>query len=133
MAVSKGGQVNPRKRVLILDDDHDTLDLLELFLFREFDVLTALNGFEGLRKAQEFMPDVIMTDIMMPVMNGISFINNLKKHAATSSIPVIAVTSFSEKHPIKSLMNIGFQDVITKPFVKEDVERSLTGIVYDAS
>jgi CheY-like chemotaxis protein len=110
-----------KKTVLIIDDDHDTLDLLEVFLYQEFEVVTAVNGFEGLNKAQESAPDLILTDIMMPVMNGIKFINNLRKNARTARVPVIAVTSFAEKHSTKSLLNVGFVDVITKPFDKESI------------
>ncbi len=118
-----------KKKVLIVDDDHDTLDILEVFLFRRYDVSTALNGFEGLSKAQDLLPHLILTDIMMPVMDGIKFINNLRRNPETKSIPAIAVTSFTEKHSSRSLLNIGFTDVITKPFTQEDVKTAVEGIL----
>jgi CheY-like chemotaxis protein len=118
-----------KKKILIIDDDHDTLDLLELILFKDYDVTTALNGFDGLARAQEVQPDCICTDIMMPVMDGIAFINNLRKHAETAKTPVIAVTSFIDKHPVKSLLNIGFADVITKPFNNKDIVKTVRNVL----
>lgn len=113
--------MSDKKTVLIIDDDHDTLDLLELFLFKDYDVSTAVNGFEGLSKAQDKPPDLILTDILMPVMDGIKFINNLRKNPPTEAIPVIAVTSFTDKYPRRSLLSIGFSEVVNKPFTKDDV------------
>ena len=103
-------------KILIIDDNDDTLDLIEIFLYKSYNIITAQNGFDGLNKAQEYIPDCIITDIMMPVMDGIKFFNNLKKNEELAHIPVIAITSFIKKMSTKSLMNIGFSDVISKPF-----------------
>jgi len=113
--------VNNSLKVLLVDDNHDTLDLLEMFLYKDFEVLTAMNGFEGLKKAEEELPDLIITDIMMPVMDGIRFFNNLKKQEKTNQTPVIAITSFAKKITRKSLLNMGFTGVVSKPLVKETV------------
>lgn len=104
-----------KKKILIIDDNDDTLDLLEIFLYKEYDVITAHNGFDGINSAHEETPDCIITDIMMPVMNGIKFFNNLKKNDKLAHIPVIAITSFIKKMNTKSLLNIGFSDIISKP------------------
>ena len=111
---------NPPK-ILLIDDNHDTLDLLEMFLYRDFEVLTALNGFDGLKRAEEEIPDLIITDIMMPVMDGIRFFNSLRKQETTNQIPVIAITSFVKKITRKSLLNMGFNGVVSKPLDKETV------------
>jgi len=110
-----------RKKVLLVDDNHDILDLLEVFLFDKYDILTTINGFEGLKVAREQTPDLILTDIMMPVMDGIKFINNLRADPKTAGIPVVAVTSFIKKTNIKSLLSIGFADVILKPFDRKTI------------
>ena len=112
-----------QKTILLVDDDHDTLDFLEIILSGTYTIITALNGFDAMAKATESKPDLIMTDIMMPVMNGINFINNLRKNSLTATIPVVAITSFVESNPVKSLLNLGFKDVIGKPFVREDILR----------
>jgi CheY-like chemotaxis protein len=105
----------PRKKVLVVDDSHDILDLLEVFLYGKYDVATALNGFEGLKAARETVPDLVITDIMMPVVDGIKFLGSLREDQKTARIPVIAITSFIKKSNVKSLLSLGFSAVITKP------------------
>lgn len=108
-------------KILLIDDNHDTLDLLEVLLYKDFEIITALNGFDGLKRAEEEIPDLIITDIMMPVMDGIRFFNSLKKMEKTCKIPVIAITSFVKKITRKSLINIGFNGVISKPIDRETI------------
>jgi CheY-like chemotaxis protein len=107
--------MSSRPKILLVDDDHDTLDLLEIMLYHDYDVVTAMNGFEGLKKVEEEAPDLIVTDIMMPVMNGIRFFNSLRKSPLGQKVPVVAVTSFSREYPAKSLANMGFSGIIGKP------------------
>jgi CheY-like chemotaxis protein len=106
-------------KILLIDDDHHVLDLLEMYLCCDYEIITALNGFEGLKSAEELMPFFILTDIMMPVMDGIKFLNNLRKQPKTANIPVIAITSFAKKLNVKSLYNMGFNGVLAKPFTRE--------------
>lgn len=110
-----------REKILIVDDDHDTLDLLEIFLYRNYEIITAVNGFEATARIEEEHPSLIMTDIKMPVMDGIALLNNLRKRPATNAIPVIAITSFTKEHATKSLLNLGFSGVISKPPVGKAV------------
>lgn len=110
-----------RKKILLIDDNDDMLDLLEVFLYNDYELETAQNGFDGLKVAGEETPDLIITDIMMPVMDGIRFFNELRKRDKVAAIPVIAVTSFVEKMTVKSLLNIGFAGVVAKPFKREDI------------
>ncbi len=105
----------PKKKVLVVDDSHDALDLLEVFLYGTYEVTTALNGFEGLRAARETAPDLVITDIMMPVVDGIKLLSSLREDQKTARIPVIATTSFIKKSNVKSLLSLGFSAVITKP------------------
>ncbi len=109
----------PKPKILIIDDSLDTLDLVEVFLYREFDVFTAANGFEGLKLASELSPDLIMTDIMMPTMDGIRLFNDLRKQEKTATVPVVAITSFLKKITRKSLLHMGFNAVLAKPFDRE--------------
>jgi CheY-like chemotaxis protein len=110
-----------KKKILIVDDSHDILDLLEVFLFGHYDCVTALNGFEGLKTARDLVPDLIITDIMMPVMDGIKFFNSLRQDPKMAAIPVIAITSFVKKTNVKSLVSMGFSAVLTKPFSKDAI------------
>jgi CheY-like chemotaxis protein len=113
--------MSERPRILLIDDNDNTLDLLELFLFRDYEIVTAENGFEGLKVAEEQQPDLIVTDIMMPVMDGIAFFNELRRRPRTEHIPVLAVTAFAEPTTVKSLCNVGFAGVVPKPFQRDNV------------
>jgi CheY-like chemotaxis protein len=117
------------KKVLLIDDDHGILDLLEVYLYGDYDIITALNGFEGLKKADDLKPDFIVTDIMMPVMDGIKFLNTLRKQQETAKIPVIAITSFTKKINEKSLLNMGYNGVIFKPLKREAVLKVIDDVV----
>ncbi len=112
-------------KILIVDDNHDILDLLEVFLYGAYELITALNGFEGLKTAREKRPDLIITDIMMPVMDGIKLLNSLRGDPNTASIPVIAITSFIKKSNVKSLLSMGFSTVIVKPYTRETIVGSV--------
>jgi CheY-like chemotaxis protein len=107
--------MNMRPRILVVDDDHDTLDLLEIILYKKYEVVTASNGFEALANIKELKPSLVVTDIMMPVMDGIRFLSRLRKDPATKDLRVIAITSFTGQYPLKSLTSLGFAGVITKP------------------
>jgi CheY-like chemotaxis protein len=117
--------MDSRPKVLIIDDNDDSLDILEVFLYNEYEIVTAQNGFEGLKTAELEKPNLIITDIMMPVMDGIRFFNELKRREAISGIPVLAVTSFVEQVTVKSLSNMGFKAVIFKPFTREVVQTAV--------
>jgi len=124
--------VNTPPKILIIDDSHDALDVLEIMLFKEYDILTSLNGFDGLKRAEDESPDLIITDIMMPVMDGIRLFNNLKKQSKAAHIPVIAVTSFLKKITRRSLRNIGFDAVISKPFDRKLIIDTINKILLKA-
>jgi len=118
-----------KKKILIVDDNNDYLDLLEMYLYRNYDISTAVNGFEALRIVEDVHPDCILTDIMMPEMDGIKFINALRKISGFEKIPVIATTKFVHQHTTKSLLSVGFADVIEKPVVKENLDRIIIDIL----
>ena len=82
------------KRVLIIDDSPSVLRLLQfVFESEHYDVVTAADGAEGLQKIGEQLPDVVITDSIMPVMDGFAFLRKLKEQPLTSHIPVIMLTS----------------------------------------
>ncbi len=104
-----------KKTILIVDDEKDIVDLLSYNLNKEgFHVITARNGREALDRVKE-KPDVIILDIMMPVMNGLQVIQELKKEKKTSAIPILLLTAKgSETDEIVGL-EIGADDYIVKP------------------
>ncbi|MCL2183789.1 MAG: response regulator [Chitinispirillia bacterium] len=113
------------KKILLIDDDHGALDLLELFLYKEYEIITALNGFEGLTRAEKEVPDLITTDITMPTMDGIQFFNRAAKSALVKHVPIVAITSFAENATGKSLLNMGFRGVIPKPIERDIVRKTV--------
>jgi CheY-like chemotaxis protein len=121
--------MSQRKRILIVDDNDDSLDVLEVLLYNEYEIQTAHNGFEALKETERLIPDLIITDIMMPVMDGIRLFNELRKREPTRMVPIIAFTSFSETASLASLRNLGFNEVLAKPFDNEILLETVTAVL----
>jgi two-component system, OmpR family, alkaline phosphatase synthesis response regulator PhoP len=104
-----------KKTILVVDDEKDIVDLLSYNLSKEgLTIITARNGKEALEKVRQ-KPDLIILDVMMPEMNGIQVIQELKKDKKSASIPIILLTAKgSETDEIVGL-EIGADDYIVKP------------------
>jgi two-component system alkaline phosphatase synthesis response regulator PhoP len=104
-----------KKNILVVDDEKDIIDLLSYNLIKEgFTVITARNGREALERVKQ-KPDLIILDIMMPEMNGLQVVQELKKDKKTASIPVLLLTAKgSETDEIVGL-EVGADDYIVKP------------------
>ncbi len=105
-----------KQTILVVDDERDILDLLEYNLKKEgFNVFKAENGEEGISKAKENRPDLILLDIMMPKMDGLEAVEIMRTDSDLKKTPIIFLTAKSdEKTEIESL-NKGGDDYITKP------------------
>ncbi len=119
------------KRVLLVDDDPEILDLFEIYLYSSYEVITAENGFEALQKSKKLKPDCVITDIMMPTLDGIKFFNRFRKIEGLENVPVIAITAFTENLQEKSLRNIGFVTVLPKPITRHNLLHSLAEVLED--
>jgi CheY-like chemotaxis protein len=81
-------------KVLLVDDERCLLDALCTLLVDEgFEVISAFNGREALERLSRFSPDVVVTDVMMPIMDGEQLLRRIREHPATSGIPVILMTA----------------------------------------
>jgi diguanylate cyclase (GGDEF)-like protein len=118
-----------RERILIIDDDPDILDVLELTLSERFEVIKAANGAEGLTHARTGNPDLIITDYMMPVMNGPEFCKELRKDVLLTHIPIIMLTGKGETKDMVTGINAGADDYLIKPFEPETLLARITMIV----
>jgi diguanylate cyclase (GGDEF)-like protein len=105
-----------RERVLIVDDVPTNILLLQKALAKEFDVLAASSGEEGLRIAREQHPDLVLLDVMMPGMDGYEVCRRLTSDSMTNDIPVIFLTALNEAKDELQGLRLGAVDYITKPF-----------------
>jgi DNA-binding response OmpR family regulator len=108
---------NAQVRILLVDDEPDLLDTIQCRLeANNFDVVTASNGQEGLERAAETKPDLILLDTNMPVLNGHEMLERIRKNPATRDIPVIMCTALCEARDIAAASAYGIADYVTKPF-----------------
>ncbi len=106
---------NARQKVLIIDDLPTNIQVLSEILQGEYDTFFAISGKEGLEIARVEQPDLILLDIMMPVMDGFEVCRLLKEDPATSAIPVIFVTAMRTAEDEAKGLELGAIDYITKP------------------
>lgn len=115
-------ETKPGTRVLLVDDEVDPLDLLGERLEQEgFEVVKALDGFSGLQAAREKCPDVIVSDIAMPGMDGREFLAAVRADSGLRHLPVILLTALASRDENRSAMQNGADDFIAKPFRVEEV------------
>ena len=107
----------PRKKILVVDDTKDILLVVARRLESwGYEPLTAESGEEGLRVAEEHIPDLVLLDIMMPKMKGRDVCARLKANPKTQHIPVIFLTALGLADHIKAGLDLGADDYIVKPF-----------------
>ena len=105
-----------KQTILVVDDERDLLDLIEYNLKKEgFKVLKAENGEEGISKAKEHKPDLILLDIMMPKMDGLEAVEIMRKDDELKKTPIIFLTARSDEKTEIDGLNKGGDDYITKP------------------
>ena len=106
-----------KHKVLIIDDEKLLVKSTSMALnYYNFEAEGALDGVEGLRKAEEFQPDVILLDIMMPVMDGWEVLGKLKGNKATKDIPVVVFTAKEYSNGKTLSESKGADDFVAKPF-----------------
>lgn len=106
-----------KKRILVIEDQEDVREnITELLELSNYEVLNASNGKEGIKKALDSPPDLILCDIMMPEMDGYEVLYLITKNPSTASLPFIFLTAKTEKADFRKGMNMGADDYITKPF-----------------
>ena len=116
---------NPK--ILLIDDDVDFVEATKIVLeSKPYEVIVAYNGNDGLRKAREENPDLIILDIIMPGKDGFSTAEQLKKDSELSKIPVLVLTSYAEKGGESSIaasggLTLETEDYIDKPIRPEEL------------
>ena len=110
-----------RKKILIVDDEPNVRLLSRKILSKKFDVIEAEDGKQAIEIANTQQPDVILMDMMMPKMDGLTACYAIKNDPATKSIPVIMVTAISFELNIKLSQQMGVNAYVTKPFTPKDL------------
>jgi DNA-binding NarL/FixJ family response regulator len=110
------------KKVLVIEDEPEMRrNLLTILRLEKFHGLGAENGKTGLEMARKELPDIILCDVMMPEMDGRAVLEALRKDPDTAGIPFIFLTARGEKQDVRSGMNLGADDYLTKPVAIADL------------
>lgn len=119
--LTQTGIANVMKKILVIEDNlsvrENIIDILELAGYK---VKSAANGREGVDRAETFIPDLVLCDIMMPEMDGYDVLKEMRKNNKMAGTPFIFLSALSEKNEVRRGMNFGADDYVTKPF--EDKE-----------
>ncbi|MCL1808956.1 MAG: response regulator [Clostridiales bacterium] len=122
-----------RKTVLVVDDTSVNLQFCKGILGSKYDVRLAKSGKTALSALERIQPDVILLDIEMPDMTGFEFMEEMKKNADLSSIPVIFVTSHATEKLVEKALGLGAVDYVVKPFLPDillaKVKNALSAVV----
>jgi CheY-like chemotaxis protein len=105
-----------RKKVLLVDDSNTVLMMEKMILAKgPFEIVTARDGQEAVSRSKSEQPDIILLDVMMPNMDGLSACAAIRAQPETAGIPIIMVTTRGEEHNIETAFRNGCTDYVTKP------------------
>jgi DNA-binding response OmpR family regulator len=111
-----------KKKILIVDDERTTCLLLENFLCPDYQVVTKTSGIEALTWLENNLPDLIISDIQMPKMDGFEFLKEVRLKGFTKHTPVIMLSGRTESKERIKCYQLGAQDYLTKPFNPEELK-----------
>ncbi|MCT7948514.1 EAL domain-containing protein [Ancylothrix sp. C2] len=115
------------KKILVIEDeDSIRSNLLEMLSVGGFEAIGAENGQVGVHLARLEHPDIILCDIMMPLLDGYGVLSALQQDALTSTIPVICLTAKSERSDLRKAMEMGASDYLTKPFTRVELLKAIS-------
>ena len=114
-----------KTKILIVDDEPDLVQTLQDRLeMNGYNIITAGNGKEGLEKAIQEKPDIVLLDVIMPIMDGLEMLEALRKNPECKSCAVIMLTARSQRQDIVQAKACGIEDYIVKPFnLSEMIEK----------
>jgi two-component system cell cycle response regulator DivK len=123
-----------KKLILLVEDNEDILQLTQLVLkTRGYEVAVAKNGLEAVEKAMSELPDLILMDLFMPVMDGIQATARIRSNAKTKDIPIVALTASARPNDRERSLAAGCDDFIAKPYTYHEliglIENRLTDYI----
>ena len=119
-----------KKKILIVDDEPGIVRLLALRLkAKGYEIVEACDGLQCLMVAKEEIPDLILLDIKMPLMNGITAFEEILKQETTKEIPVVFMTSYPTSKIKDQVLKMGAKGCISKPFISVDFEQTIDMVI----
>lgn len=128
--VSPDASASSMQRILVVEDNEDIRDYLSSILSDKYEVLTASNGEEGLSVAINSVPDIIISDIMMPKMDGLEMCRKIKEDINLSHIPVVLLTAKDTLSDKSEGYKVGADSYITKPFTSELIKARVANLIF---
>ena len=125
----KHKQFDKKPLILVVEDDKDIRNYLKSCLEDTYKIITAANGKTGINKALKNIPDLIVSDVMMPLVNGIELCNTLKSNELTSHIPIILLTAKGDDESELEGLNAKADDYMTKPFKSRILETRIANLI----
>jgi signal transduction histidine kinase len=123
------GKRGRRPVVLLADDEPDMRRFLRSQLDAHYDVLEAVDGVQALEKATQFLPDIILLDMMMPEMDGLGVCRELRKREDTTGIPIILLTARADEETKFNALSLGANDFLAKPFSSTELHARIKNLV----
>lgn len=118
------------KKILIADDEEDVKVVVQLFLeSKGYDIVTAYDGLDAMDRAREEKPDLIILDVMMPIIDGFEVCKKLKEDPDLQDIPVVMLSASSHAESKQRGLEVGAVDYIVKPFDPEKLQAIIEGIL----
>jgi DNA-binding response OmpR family regulator/two-component sensor histidine kinase len=116
-------------KILIIDDNTEILDYIHSIFAEDYKIVTAKDGEEGLKKVKEHQPDIVITDLMMPNMDGMAFCRFVREDFEISHIPILMVTAKTFEDDMLKGLQTGANDYITKPFHSNELKYKVQNIL----
>ena len=119
-----------KKTVLVVEDHPDALDILtNLLEFLGFTVIGAKHGVEGVEKALKEKPELILMDILMPLMDGREATRKIRSNPETHDIPILATTVLNRRSELQTCIEAGCNDWLVKPFSRQDLQGKIQAFI----
>lgn len=118
------------KKVLLADDEEDVKAILQMFLeSKGYNVCTAFDGLDAIDQAKAEQPDIILLDVMMPLIDGFEVCKKLKADPATNKIPVVMLSAASHSESVHRGLEAGAVEYLVKPFEPEQLAKLIAKVL----
>jgi CheY-like chemotaxis protein len=124
--------MSEKKKILLADDEEDIKSVVTLFLqSKGYEIITAYDGLSALDMARTEKPDLILLDVMMPVVNGYEVCSRLKADEELRDIPVVMLSAMAQSESVDKGLSAGAVDYIVKPFDPVSMEQTIRRVLSE--